>query len=200
MHRETKLETVSFLDSSGRSCGLSFRMADQRCHGGLRTNHCETASVSSRLALSHRLDAAVRTDGHWCGKGLSSSPLKDAESGTEPVCAAAGGKFFLESHLLQFAGIRVCFLLTAAVVGTGAVDDFCFPDGGSAGGKAADSIPALADFCSLSESGCLVSEPVKNAGLHRIVESGVCPVGDKITHNSFKVCYDKINKTNIIKR
>ena len=117
MYREKTLENLSPLDSPGRSRGRSVRLAHQSGYESLQQDHCAAAAVSTGMGISCGLDNSLRADGNRGRQNLSFTAIKSAQPGTESVYCPAGGKFLLESHFLQSAGIRSGLFLAAAFVG-----------------------------------------------------------------------------------
>ena len=150
MYREQTMETVSFLDFTGRSRRRTFRLADKRCHGDLWADHCKAALLSTGLAIPPGMESSVCTDGLWRRKDLAFATFQGTQSWAESICHPVGGKLFLESHFLQRPGLWLCLFLAAAPLGSGAVDDPGIVQSGSFGCNAADPLPAVAGLCSLS--------------------------------------------------
>ena len=128
MHRETKLETISVLDLTGRSCRRAFRLADKKRHAILRKIHCPTALVTARLGISRGLDTALRAYGHWRRQNLPFPALISAQSGAKSVYCPIGSQFLLESCFLQPASLWFRFFLVTASLGAGADHDADLPE------------------------------------------------------------------------
>lgn len=117
----------------------------------VQRNGDPAAAVTACMAVSGGVEHSVCANGHQWRPNFPRAGFAAKEAGTESFYHTAGAELLLESDFLQSAGLRSCFLLAGGALDHGIFDDYCFQQGGSSGGMAADSLSCLADLCCIFE-------------------------------------------------
>ena len=129
-YEEAYMENLCLLDRSGGSGRRTLWMADAKRCQSLQCNRRAAAIVSAEHCVPHRLGNFVCPHGCWGRADLSGSGVQCPVTQPAAVSCAVGVQFLLEHHLLQFAGLWICFPLADRAVGFDPADDFVLPESG----------------------------------------------------------------------
>ena len=141
--------------------GRTVRMAIPGGNGSVQNQYCKANALPAPHCISHRVEHSVYSHGNQRSESLAVPLFPSAKCRTQSFHNSAGCEFFVESDFLPFSGIRFCFFLDFAAVGTGLRHDSGLRERECRRREIADSLPALVKFCRLSEFWCLVLQPLR---------------------------------------
>ena len=140
----------------GRRC-IVWIFKPQR-HGTVCIRYEQAALISSGNLVPHCLGHPLWSYGVWCCISQSYATKQGAKQRIKFICSAVDRQLFLESDLLQCAGLRTCLFVAAAVMGVGFCHDHDIYQNQPTCRRTPSALSALAHLRSLFKRRCLVSE------------------------------------------